>query len=54
MSTQKTITWTPTKLDKLKKIYNQTKGDTFEFEGEQLLKAYAKYLIEYLERQLGV
>jgi len=37
-------------IDNFKKSYNKCKpGETFFFEGEEILKEYAKYLIEYLE-----
>ena len=38
------------KLKKLKKLYNDSPGDTFVFEGKEVFKGYAKYLIEYLEK----
>jgi len=40
-------------LKKLKALYNKADpGEVFEFKGEQVLKEYAKYLIEYLETKL--
>lgn len=46
------ILWNKTKLDRFRDTYNQTPGDgftEFTFDGYQFLKAYAKYLIEYLD-----
>ena len=37
------------KLNKLKKAYAACKDETFVFEGQHLLKGYAKYMIQYLE-----
>jgi hypothetical protein len=48
----KTITFTRVKLQALKQAYNTAKrldSLDFTFEGQQMLVAYAKYLIEYLE-----
>ena len=36
-------------LDDLKKAYENCTDDSFEFKGSEIIKAYAKYLIEYLE-----
>lgn len=36
-------------LKRLKKAYEECKGEWFIFEGHKLLKVYAKYLIEYAE-----
>ena len=33
----------------LKRLYAECVEETFIFKGEELLKSYAKYLIEYLE-----
>ncbi len=51
-----TVTFTPEKLKKFKKVYDQHKSDkeaTFEFEGKEYLVGYAKYLIEYLDGEMG-
>jgi len=41
-------------LLKLKKMCNAAKpGEVFIFMGHEVLKEYAKYLIEYLESNLG-
>lgn len=45
------IDWTRDKLTALKQAYRDCKGETFKFEGHEFLKAYAKYLIEYLEME---
>jgi len=52
MSAQITIEWTPEKLANLRKVYdyNVKHGkESFVFEGNEYLVAYAKYLIEYLQ-----
>jgi hypothetical protein len=52
MNTDNTISFDRVKLAKLKRYYNRAlkyKRDQFTFEGSELLVAYAKYLIEYLE-----
>ena len=51
--THTTITFTPEKLAKLKRNYAKCIGDTFFFEGKPILKAYAKYMIEYLEQKFN-
>lgn len=49
-----TISVTKEDIPKLKKLYEDTPdGGTFLFQGKEVLKEYAKYLIEYLEQQLG-
>jgi len=46
------INFTPKKLAEFKKLYERTeKGGVFLFEGKEVLKEYAGYLIEYLENQ---
>lgn len=50
------ITWNRQKLHTLIAKYAwamATKQDSFMFEGHEVLTGYAKYLIEYLERELG-
>lgn len=48
------IQFTPEKLKEFKKLYERTeKGATFVFEGKEVLKEYAKYVIEYLEGKFG-
>lgn len=52
----KTIRFTRAKLQHLKATYDRTVaagGEQFEFEGQQVLTCYAKYLIEYLDMQFG-
>lgn len=44
------IQWTPEMLKRFKKAYEECKGDTFKFDGNIFVKAYAKYLIEYLDK----
>jgi hypothetical protein len=46
------ITWTPAKLKRFRKAYNECQTDQFTFEGFTFLKAYAAYLIEYLDGKL--
>jgi len=46
--------FTPKKLAELKKAYNNCTEKTFVFDGQEILKAYAKYMIEFLERQFGM
>jgi hypothetical protein len=51
-----TINFTPDKLTQLRAKYDKARmqgHDQFKFEGETILVAYAKYLIEYLEMQFG-
>lgn len=51
----KTVSFDRPKLERLKKRFNRAVevGETqFEFEGGDYLTSYAKYMIEYLERQL--
>lgn len=50
-----TINFTPKLLANLKEKYKlakETGADVFIFEGHELLTAYAKYLIEYLDGKL--
>ena len=50
------VSFTPAKLAELKAIYETRKvrqGDTFEFDGNTYVVAYAKYLIQYLEAQFA-
>ena len=46
-----TITWTKKKLKVFEKKMNECVDDTFMFEGHEVVKAYAKYLVEYLKPQ---
>jgi len=44
-------------LQELTKLYNKAVGDNrskFTFRNSEVLTAYAKYLIQYLENELGV
>ena len=54
---QGSIVWDRKKLNVFRRLYNSTAGDHrdtfFEFEGKTFLKAYAKYLILYLEDELS-
>lgn len=46
------ITFTQAKLKAFKALYEKTPPrQTFMFEGREILKEYAKYVIEYLETQ---
>jgi hypothetical protein len=40
------------KLARLKKKMSESDEDVFEFEGQQYVRGYAKYLVQYLESQL--
>jgi len=40
-------------FEELKRLYNNCKGETFMFKGKEILKSYAKYMIEYLEEKLS-
>jgi len=46
------VTFDFTKLVALKKAYEECEGESFMFDGREYLKAYAKYLIQYLEGRL--
>ena len=41
--------WTKSKLRRLKKAYEEAKTEIFIFDGVEVVKRYAQYLIEYLE-----
>jgi hypothetical protein len=46
------MTFTPEKLKELKRDYNKAlknNSESFFFEEQEMLTAYAKYLIEYLD-----
>ncbi len=52
----KTLNFTRLKLAQLKAQYDKARmegHEQFEFEGHEILVAYAKYLIEYLESEFG-
>jgi hypothetical protein len=46
------ITWTRPMLERFKTAYDAATGDTFVFDGNEFVVAYARYLIEYLEAKL--
>lgn len=46
------IDFDKTTFRRFKRAYNACTADQFTFDGHAFLKAYAKYLIEYLEGQL--
>ena len=46
------VTWDRTKLKRFKAAYAACREDRFMFDGHEFVKAYAKYLIEYLEMSL--
>ena len=53
----KTINFTRTKLQELRNAHTNAiaRGDDeFEFEGQQMLTCYSKYLIEYLDSQFNL
>ena len=53
MTDARTVPWDRPKLERLKKAYAGNKSeDMFWFEGERYVSRYAKYLIEYLEKEL--
>jgi hypothetical protein len=50
------INWTRPMLERFKKAYEKARSaeqDTFEFDGNQFVVNYAKYLIQHLDSQLG-
>lgn len=50
------INWTPDMLSRFKRAYGmavRTNQTEFEFDGNQFVSSYAKYLIEYLEFQFN-
>lgn len=52
----KQITWTKAKRDRLRLAYEQAVKDgkdIFTFEGDEFVTNYAKYLLQYLDGQLG-
>lgn len=52
----KTITWTKEKLEKFRAAWtaaNEAEVESFEFEGNEVLVTYGRYLMEYLEYVLG-
>jgi hypothetical protein len=41
-------------LKELKRLYDETPaGEVFIFKGKEVLKEFAKYMIEYLEQKFG-
>jgi hypothetical protein len=49
------ITWTPELFNKFKRHYNnaaRNQAVSFNFEGQEFLVSYAKYLIEFLEPKM--
>jgi hypothetical protein len=56
MSEQQQMTWTPEKLSAFKNVYKRAqdnKLDMFAFDGHVFVRAYAKYLIEYLDGEFS-
>jgi hypothetical protein len=50
------IIFTPEKRDRLRKAYENAKHadlDRFNFEGQDYVVSYAKYLLEYLDGKFG-
>ena len=48
-----TITFTPESFLKFKRAYEECPDEgTFIFEGREVLKGYAKYMIQYVESKL--
>lgn len=53
MMCDRDIVFTHEKLKEFKKLFNKTPArGVFMFEGKEVLKEYAGYLIEYLESRL--
>ena len=55
-NSQGVINWTRPKLEAFKAAYNvqcKLPSDTFTFEGNEFVCAYARYLIMYLESKLS-
>ncbi len=53
--TDPTIMWNRTKLEAFKEVLSKVEGEgaeVFNFEGHEILCAYAEYLVEYLETRL--
>jgi predicted GTPase len=49
------ISWTRPMLERFKKAYATAvtaNADTFRFDGNEFVRSYARYLIEYLEERL--
>jgi hypothetical protein len=46
-----TIAWTRPMLARFQRAFSAATSDVFVFDGHQFVKAYAKYLIEYLKQQ---
>lgn len=42
---------TPQNIKAFEKAYNECKTDIFDFEGQPVLKSYAKYVLQYFEGQ---
>ncbi len=42
------VQWDRPMLKRFKKAYQACDGEVFTFDGNEFLKGYAKYLIEYL------
>jgi hypothetical protein len=47
-------TVTPENLDGFKAAYEACKGESFFWQGQEILKAYAKWVIYYLEQVLEI
>jgi hypothetical protein len=48
------ITFTKQSLKEFKRLYEGTKpGETFVFQGHEVLHDYAKYVIEYVEGKIN-
>ena len=53
---RKTIDWTLPMLRRFKKAYGRAvadKKDSFVFDGNEFVTDYAKYLIEYLDKEFA-
>ena len=49
MTKSLSIQWTPSMFRRFKKAFKQTTTNSFIFDNQEYVTAYAKYLIEYLE-----
>ena len=50
-----TINLTEESLKELRRLYGKAKpGEVFLFQGKEILKEYAKYVIQYAEEVLGL
>lgn len=56
MSEKQSVVFDILKRERLRKAYNdavEKRLDQFTFEGQEYITGYAKYLLEYLDMELG-